>query len=97
MKMSIFEMYSNGGAYNTINIVFQSGTKHIDEELRRILLEINDSLYLKENYAFNSDDFIDDSLEKYHLVFFNYFTLIQKLNHYYNKKLKKYRSIKEII
>ena len=80
---------------NAINVIFQSGSKHIDEELRRILLEIDNSLYLKEEYAFNSDDFQYSSLEKYDLVFFKYFELILKLNTYYNKHLKKYYLIKE--
>jgi hypothetical protein len=53
-----------------INRIFLSG-KHVDEELRRILLEINYSLYLKDEYAFNSEEFDKKSLEDYHLVFSN--------------------------
>jgi hypothetical protein len=74
---------------NSIDRIWLSG-KHIDEELRRILLEISCSLYFKENYAFNSEDFEDENLEKYHLVFFKYFQLIQQLKNYYDKNLKEY-------
>jgi hypothetical protein len=74
---------------NSIDKIWLSG-KHIDEELRRILLEISSSLYLKENYAFNSEDFDDENLEKYHLVISNYFQLIQQLKNYYDINLKKY-------
>jgi hypothetical protein len=71
-----------------INRIFLSG-KHVDKELRRILLEINYSLYLKDDYAFNSVDFNKNNLEDYHLVFSNYFELIKKLKIYYDKNLKK--------
>ena len=64
--------------------------KHIDDELRSILLMMYSSLYLKEGYAFNSDDFEDVNLSKYSLVFNNHFNLIEKLNQYYNENLKKY-------
>jgi hypothetical protein len=74
---------------NSIDRIWLSG-KHIDEDLRRILLEISCSLYLKENYAFNSEDFEDENLETYHLVFFKYFQLIQQLKNYYDKHLKEY-------
>jgi len=72
-----------------INRIFLSG-KHVDEELRRILLEINYSLYLKDEYAFNSEEFDKKSLEDYHLVFSNYFDLIRDLKNYYDKNLKSY-------
>lgn len=74
---------------NQINRIFLSG-KHIDEELRKILLEIQFSLYLQDNYAFNSHDFKDENLSKYSLVFYNYFQLIKDLNNYYVKNLKTY-------
>jgi hypothetical protein len=74
---------------NQINRIFLSG-KHIDEELRKILLEMQFSLYLQDNYAFNSDDFKDKNLSKYSLVFYNHFKLIEKLNTYYEKNLKTY-------
>jgi hypothetical protein len=72
-----------------INRIFLSG-KHVDEELRRILLEINYSLYLKDDYAFNSEEFDKNNLEDYHLVFSNYFDLIRELKNYYDKCLKSY-------
>jgi hypothetical protein len=72
-----------------INRIFMSG-KHVDEELRRILLEMEWSLYLREDYAFNSDVFERDNLEEYHGVFSNYFMLIQDLKKYYDNNLKKY-------
>jgi len=72
-----------------INRIFLSG-KLVDEELRRILLEINYSLYLKEDYAFNSENFKKNTLEEYHLVFSNYFDLIKELKKYYDKHLKAY-------
>ncbi len=72
-----------------INKIFLSG-KHVDEELRRILLEINYSLYLKDDYAFNSYEFEKSTLEEYHVVFANYFELMGKLKNYYDKNLKTY-------
>ena len=72
-----------------INRIFLSG-KHVDEELKRILLEINYSLYLKDDYAFNSFDFNKKNLEEYDLVFSTYFDLIKKLKNYYDRKLKSY-------
>lgn len=72
-----------------IDRILLSG-KHVDDELRRILLEINNSLYLKEDYAFNSVEFDKENLQDYHLVFFNYFSLINRLKVYYDKNLKSY-------
>lgn len=71
----------------SINRILLSG-KHIDEELRRLILEINYSMYLWDDYAFNSDDFTDSNLEKYWLVFSKYFELMQSLHNYYLKHLK---------
>ncbi len=73
----------------TIDKVFSSG-KHVDDNLRLILLKMQSSLYLKEDYAFNSDDYDKQSLETYNLVFYKYFTLIQELNDFYKKNLKKH-------
>jgi hypothetical protein len=72
-----------------INRIFLSG-KYVDEKLRKILLEMQYSLYLKHNYAFNSSDFNDSNFEKYNVVFLNYFKLIKELNEYYEKHLKEY-------
>ncbi len=73
----------------TIERILLAG-KHIDEELRSILLNMYSSLYLKEEYAFNSDDFEEEDLSKYSRVIKTHFDLIEKLNSYYNKNLKKY-------
>ena len=62
--------------------------KHVDEKLRKILLEMEISLYLNEAYAFNSDDFYKESLEDSHLVFSKYFKLIEDLKKYYDSNLK---------
>lgn len=72
-----------------ISKIFASG-KHLDEELRTILLQMQSSLYLQENYAFNSDDFEDKDLSKYHYVFYTYFQLVKRLKSYYDKNLKTY-------
>ena len=72
-----------------INKILLSG-KHVDERLRKILLEINYSLYLKDDYAFNSEEFDKESLEDYHVVFSKYFELIKELKIYYDKNLKTY-------
>jgi len=55
-----------------INRIFLSG-KHVDEELRRILLEINYSLYLKDDYAFNSENFEKKHIGRLPLSFFKLF------------------------
>jgi hypothetical protein len=75
--------------HNSIDKILLSG-KHIDDQLRIILLEISSSTYLNDRCAFNSEDFNDENLEKYYLVFFKYFQLIQQLRIYYNKNLKEY-------
>lgn len=72
-----------------IEKIFLSG-KYIDEHLRRILLEMQTSLYLKHHYAFNSDEFDDINLLKYQTVFVKYFELVEDLKKYYDKKLKIY-------
>lgn len=74
---------------NLINRIFLSG-KYVDEKLRKILLEMQCSLYLKDDYAFNSSQFNGPNLEKYYVVFSNYFKLIRELNEYYEKHLKEY-------
>jgi hypothetical protein len=77
----------------TIDKILLSG-KHLDDELRRILLEMHSSLYLREDWAFNSDCFEEKSLEKYNLVFSEYFLLISELFGFYNKILSKYNTVK---
>lgn len=72
-----------------ISKIFASG-KHLDEELRTILLQMQSSLYLQDNYAYNSDEFEDKDLSKYYYVFFTYFQLIKRLKSYYDKNLKSY-------
>lgn len=72
-----------------IEKIFISG-KHVDVHLRVILLQMQSSLYLKEDYAFNSSSFKKKSLADYSLVFYKYFRLIQELRKFYNKNLKKY-------
>lgn len=73
----------------TIDKIFASG-KHVDDTLRVILLKMQSSLYLKEDYAFNSYDYEKNSLGDYSLVFYKYFELIQELRVFYEKNLKKY-------
>lgn len=73
----------------TIDKVFASG-KHVDDQLRMILLKMQSSLYLQEDYAFNSDNCEKESLEDYSLVFYKYFELIQELREFYDKHLKRY-------
>ncbi|MES2654822.1 MAG: hypothetical protein V4620_04485 [Bacteroidota bacterium] len=70
-----------------ISKIFASG-KHLDEELRTILLQMQSSLYLQDNYAFNSDAFEEKNLSKYYVVFFTYFELVKRLKSYYDKNLK---------
>jgi hypothetical protein len=73
----------------TIDKIFASG-KHVDEDLRVILLKMQSSLYLREGYAFNLDNYEKDTLADYSLVFHNYFELIQNLRVFYEKNLKIY-------
>lgn len=73
----------------TIDKILASG-KHVDAQLRTILLKMESSLYLKEDYAFNSENCEKDSLEEYSLVFHKYFQLIQELREFYDKYLKKH-------
>ena len=74
---------------NTIEKIFSSG-KHVDDNLRLILLKMQSSLYLKEEYAFNSESYDKPTLETYSLVFYKYFELIQELEFFYEKNLKKH-------
>jgi hypothetical protein len=79
----------NKSTKKSIDKILLSG-KHLDEELRRLLLDIYFSLYLDNNYGFNLPDFDKQNLEDSHLVFFKYFDLVERLNIYYEKNLKKY-------
>lgn len=72
-----------------IERIFISG-KHVDDELRAILLDISTSLFLKEDYAFFSEDFDKPSLDGYQTVFANHFENIRLLKDYYEKYLKAY-------
>lgn len=72
-----------------IEKIFASG-KHVDDDLRVILLKMQSSLYLREDYAFNSDNCEKDTLGDYSLVFYKYFELVQELRVFYEKNLKKY-------
>lgn len=72
-----------------IERIFLSG-KHVDDELRAILLDISTSLFLKEDYAFFSDDFDKPSLDGYQTVFANHFENIRLLKDFYAKHLKSY-------
>jgi len=72
---------------DSIDKLLLSG-RHLDDHLRSILLHIRDSLYLKEDYAFNSDEFNEVNLVRYQTVFIKYFELIKSLKDYYNKNLK---------
>jgi hypothetical protein len=80
---------------SSIDRILISG-KYVDEELRAIVLKMSNSLYLKDDYAFNSIDYEKQNLSEYSNVFHNYFTLINQLNKYYNKNLKKYYDSKTI-
>jgi len=79
-----------------IDRIFSLG-KHVDAQLRATLFKMQRSLYLREDYAFNSSSYEKDSLVEYSLVFYNYFELIQELLAFYEKNLKKYyeRSLPE--
>lgn len=72
-----------------IDKIFSLG-KHVDDQLRAILFKMQRSLYLSEDYAFNSSSCKKDNLAEYSLVFYNYFELIQELLEFYEKNLKKY-------
>jgi hypothetical protein len=74
---------------SSIDRILISG-KYVDEELRAVVLKMSNSLYLKDDYAFNSIDYEKQNLSEYAKVFYDYFTLINQLNNYYNKNLKKY-------
>jgi len=77
--------------FNTIDKIFLSG-KHLDDRLRRILLDVRFSLFFKDDFAFSSEDFSDKTLPNYQLVFANHFKLIDELNEYYIDNLKAYNS-----
>lgn len=76
---------------SAITKILASG-KHLDDELRTILLRIQSSLYLQEDYAFNSNSFEGD-LSNYYLVFYKHFNLINQLKSYYDKHLKSYYTL----
>ncbi|MEY3500962.1 MAG: hypothetical protein RL308_2631 [Bacteroidota bacterium] len=79
----------------SIDRILISG-KYVDEELRAIVLKMSNSLYLKDDYAFNSDEFEKQNLSDYSIVFFDYFALINQLNKYYVRHLKKYYDSRRI-
>ncbi len=74
---------------SSISKVFSSG-RHIDDELRKTLLQLQSSLYLTEGWAFNSLTFEEKDLSKYYYVFFKYFELIKELSNYFERNLRPY-------
>jgi hypothetical protein len=72
-----------------ISIIYNSG-KYIDEELRSYLLELEQTFFLKEDYAFTSLLTNKLNLEEYDIVFYDYFELIKKIDAYFDNKLKKF-------
>lgn len=72
-----------------IDRIFLSG-KHVDEELRRILLEIQDSFFLREDFIDKLEKSNKINLEEYSNLFIKYFLLIKQLHDYYKNNLKDY-------
>ena len=59
----------------SIDRILISG-KYVDEELRVILLKMSNSLYLRDDYAFNNIDYEKQNLSEYAKVFYDYFVLV---------------------
>lgn len=74
---------------SNISETLESG-KYVDDELRVLLLKMRQSLFLKENYAFNSQNIELDKLKKYHNVIYIYLNLHRELQRYFEKNLQKY-------
>lgn len=74
------------GTLAMIDNLYKTG-RHLDDPVRSLLLQIQNSLYLKEDYAFNSEEFSKETLADYYLVFWNYFELIKELRNYWIKNL----------
>lgn len=75
--------------FTNISKVLESG-KYVDDELRILLLEMRESLFLKENYAFNLKDIELDSLKKYNNVLYRYINQHRKLEKYFDKNFRNY-------
>lgn len=75
----------NKSTIDTIDKLFLSG-KHLDEELRNILLEIKKSSFLNED----NNLFLDNNLGKQYKTWFRYFERVEKLKPYFDKNLKTY-------
>lgn len=86
--MVLFISEQKGKYFEKIDKIFASG-KHVDEQLSMILLKMQSSLYMREDYAFNSSNYDKDTLVEYSTIFYNYFELIQELRSFYDKNLKK--------
>lgn len=65
-------------------------SKYVDERTKVILYKMRDSLFLREDYAFNTADFQKESLVDSYKVFHDYFKLIDELQEHYKQQLKKY-------
>lgn len=81
--------YNRKSIIKSINKILKSG-KHVDDELRIILFDLKESLFLKSNYAFNSEDFDLLKMKTYDNVFYKYFEIVEKLDEYFITNLEKY-------
>lgn len=90
-NLSLIEFISKNRKSILVNIskVLESG-KYVDEELKILLLEMRESLFLKENYAFNLDNIELDTLKKYHNVLYKYINQNRNLQKYFEKNLRRY-------
>ena len=81
--------YNRDSIIKNINKVLKSG-KYVDDELKVILFSLKESLFLKKDYAFNSNDFNLKNMITYYNVFFKYSQDVKRLDDYFEKNLKKY-------
>ncbi|MDG2432569.1 hypothetical protein [Flavobacterium sp.] len=81
--------YNRNSTLKNINKILKSG-KYVDEELKEILLSLKESLFLKKDYAFNSQDFDLSKMKTYYNVLYNYSQDIKALQNYFDRNLKKY-------
>lgn len=81
--------YNRNSNLKNINKILKSG-KYVDDELKVILFNLKESLFMKKDYAFNSLDFDLSKMQTYNNVFYKYSEDIKKLETYFDNNLKKY-------
>lgn len=81
--------YNRTSILKNIDKILKSG-KYVDYELKVILFDLKESLFLKKGYAFNIEDFDLSKIKTYNNVFYKFSEDVKRLDMYFDKNLNKH-------